>query len=173
MHDPYQLLPVAYRAAAAVAGSRVLAEEAGERAVHLLTLAVLEGSPPDHPVAWLRVVARRSACALLRSDWARTRPVAQEELLTREASYQQPPTPEREFVRERIADGLSPRQRDALGAALSCNTTRAAARCCGMPPRDFRRYLDTISRKAQHALEGHEFEDRFADDANVQFQLGT
>lgn len=173
MHDPYQLLPVAYRAAAAVAGNRVLAEEAGERAVHLLTLAVLEGTPPDHPVAWLRVVARRSACALLRSDWARTRPVAQEELATREATFQSPPTARREFVRERVAAGLTPRQRDALAAALTCNTTRAAARSCGMPPRDFRRYLDTISRKAQRALEGQTFEDRFADDANVQFQLGA
>lgn len=173
MHDPYQLLPVAYRAASAVARSRILAEEAGERAVHLLTLAVLEGSPPDHPEAWLRVVARRSATALLRSEWARTRPVAPEELAAQPACYQPPPAPRTEFVREQIAETLTPRQQDALRAALSCNTTRAAARCCNMPPRDFRRYLVTISRKAQKALEGREFEDRFADDANVQFQLGA
>jgi len=176
MHDPHELLPVAYRAAAAVARSRILAEEAGERAIHLLTLAYLEGSPPDHPEAWLRVVARRSASALLRSEWARTRPLAQEHLAAQQATYQPPPTSRTEFVREQVAVTLTSRQKEALRAALSCNTTRAAARSCGMPPRDFRRYLDTISRKAQKALEGRdgrEFEDRFADDANVQFQLGA
>ncbi len=73
LQDPYSLLPIAYRAACQVVESPVLAAEASERAVHQLTLAVLDGCPPQSPKAWLRVVARRSACALLRSEWARTR----------------------------------------------------------------------------------------------------
>ena len=73
LDDPYSLLPLAYRAAHQVLQSPVLAEEASERAVHQLALAVLEGDPPERPRAWLRVVARRSACALLRSEWARTK----------------------------------------------------------------------------------------------------
>jgi predicted RNA polymerase sigma factor len=73
--DPHSLLPVAYRAALQVVRSPVLAEEASERAIHQLTVAYLEGTPPDSPKAWLRTVARRSACAILRSEWARTRAV--------------------------------------------------------------------------------------------------
>ncbi|MCR9244835.1 MAG: hypothetical protein NXI31_07370 [bacterium] len=172
MHDPYSLLPVAYRAAAAVARSRVLAEEAGERAIHQLTLAVLEGAAPTHPEAWLRVVARRSAFALLRSGWARTRALPPEDLSAWQTPSQAPPSPRREFVREEMAPALTPRQREALHAALSSNTTRAAARRCNMPPRDFRRYLEAISRRARHIVRDREFDDPFADDANVQFQLG-
>ena len=64
----HSLLPIAYRAAAQVARSRLLAEEAGERALHLLTLSLIQGDPPEHPKAWLRSVAKRSACALLKSE---------------------------------------------------------------------------------------------------------
>ncbi len=172
MHDPHHLLPVAYRAASTVARSRILAEEAGERAIHLLTLAVLEGCPPEHPEAWLRTVARRSACALLGSDWARTRSIAHDDLTDWQSAFQPPPSPRHEFVREGIAPLLTGRQREALAAALSANTTRGGARACNMPPRDFRRYLAVISRKAKAALAEAELEDRFADDPNVQFQLG-
>ena len=172
MHNPHELLPVAYRAAAAVANSRVLAEEAGERAIHLLTLAMLEGSPPQHPKAWLRVVARRSASALLRSEWARTRTIAYEEMLKQHAPYQRPPGAGTQYVRERVASQLSPRQRDALQAALTCNSTHAAARSCGMPPRDFRRYLGTICRKARHVVQDQPLQDPFCDDPAVLFRLG-
>lgn len=173
MHDnPHDLLPIAYRAAAAVARSRVLAEEAGERAIHLLTLALLDGSPPDHPKAWLRVVARRSASALLRSEWARTRSIGHDEMQLHQAPYRRPKGAGTQFVRDRVAPYLAPRQRDALEAALTCNTTHAAARSCGMPPRDFRRYLSTICRKARAAFERDPIEDPFGDDAAVQFQLG-
>ncbi len=147
--NPHALLPIAYQAARQVIRCRVLAEEAGERALHELTLAMLQGQPPEHPKAWLRQVARRAACALLRSEWGRTRAMEQ-------AALQNQPAPERraapadlDRVREALEDALSPRQRDALRAARCCNGTRAAARSCGMQPRDFRRSLLAITRKAR------------------------
>ncbi|MBX3464646.1 MAG: hypothetical protein KF830_15865 [Planctomycetes bacterium] len=172
LHDPHALLPIAYRAAARVVRSRLLAEEAGERALHLLTLATLRGTPPDQPEAWLRVVARRSACALLRSEWARTRSLAQEEIQAQPAPFRPPRSPLGDLVRDRLATDLSPRQRDAIDAALHCNGTRAAARQCGMQPRDFRRYLGAITRKARSKLAADLADETFADDAAVQFRLG-
>ena len=151
MHNPHELLPFAYRAAATVTRCHVLAEEAGERALHLLTLALLDGTPPRHPRAWLRVVARRSACALLRSE-GRTRRVSPSELHEYPAHFRRRDGFGVQFVREHLAPRLTVRQREALDAALSCNTTHSAARSCGMPPRDFRRYLDTISRRARAIL---------------------
>ncbi|MBL8728326.1 MAG: hypothetical protein JNM25_07850 [Planctomycetes bacterium] len=171
--DPEALLPVAYRAAARVVRSRLMAEEAGERALHLLTLATLKGCAPHRPEAWLRVVARRSACAILRSEWARTESVGQEVMQARQAPYREPRPLLGDFVREHLHAALSPRQRDAIDAALHCNGTRAAARHCGMQPRDFRRYLGVISRKARSALAAHEADDAFADDPAVQFRIGS
>lgn len=151
MQDPHSLLPTAYRAAAQVVKSPIMAEEASERAIHQLTLAILEGSPPQSPKAWLRVVARRSACALLRSEWARTKAMDLTDVAMPPRDY-----PECEdhtlWVREHLQVALTPRQRDALDAAMSCNTTRAAARTCGMEPRDFRRSLGSISRRAKALL---------------------
>jgi DNA-directed RNA polymerase specialized sigma24 family protein len=173
LSDPHALLPVAYRAAARVLRSRLMAEEAGERALHLLTLATLAGRPPQQPEAWLRVVARRSACALLRSEWARTQSLGQEELQAHQAPYRAPRQHLGDYVREHLEAALSPRQRDAMDAALHCNGTRAAARRCGMQPRDFRRYLGAISRKARSALPARDDDDAFADDPTVQFRLGS
>lgn len=167
------LRAVAYRAAARVVRSRLMAEEASERALHLLTLATLKGCPPRQPEAWLRVVARRSACAILRSEWARTESVGQEVIQARQAPYREPRRCLGDFVREHLGAALSPRQRDAIDAALHCNGTRAAARSCGMQPRDFRRQLGAISRKARTALAAHAAHDAFADDAAVQFRLGS
>lgn len=172
MPDPHSLLPVAYRAAAAVIRSRLLAEEAGERAVHLLTLATLQGCAPHHPEAWLRVVARRSACAILRSEWARIHAVDHEEILTQQAPYREPRPLAADMVREQMRTCLSPRQRAAFEAALSCNSTRAAARRCGMQPRDFRRSLGAISRKARRTMASGLATDSYADDVGVQFRLG-
>jgi DNA-directed RNA polymerase specialized sigma24 family protein len=154
LQNPHSFLPIAFRAASRIISSPVLAEEASERAVHQLTLAMLQGCTPDRPEAWLRVVARRSACALLRSEWARTRGVDFAEL-----ANAQTPAPfaghrrrRASWVRENLLTTLTPRQRDALDAAITCNTTRAAARTCGMQPRDFRRSLGSISRKAKLLL---------------------
>lgn len=152
MQNPHELLPYAYRAASSVTRSPILAEEAGERALHLLTLSLLDGSPPQHPRAWLRVVARRKASALLRSDWARTLAVAPNELPDRPAMREIPRSFGSQFVREQVAPVLTARQREALSAALTCRTTRSAARSCGMPPRDFRRSLGAICRKAREVL---------------------
>jgi DNA-directed RNA polymerase specialized sigma24 family protein len=171
MHDPYHLLPIAYRAASRVVRSPVLAEEAGERALHLLTLAMLEGFMPTHPEAWLRVVARRSACALLRSEWGRIRGIEPDQVQARPAPFQAPRNTGVDMVREHVQARLTPRQREALQAALTCNTTRAAARSCGMQPRDFRRYLGAISRKARRTLGDTPALDPHADDAAVQFGL--
>lgn len=152
MHDPAKLLPVAYRAAAAVAQNRLLAEEAGERALHKLNLAVIEGSPPTYPEAWLRVVARRAAWALLRTEWARLQ-IGLEEDLAPANPDEGRASPGLEHVRDRVATSLTRRQREALDAAMTCNTTSDAARTCGMHPRDFRRYLGTIGRKARRVLD--------------------
>jgi DNA-directed RNA polymerase specialized sigma24 family protein len=169
--DPYSFLPVAYRAASQVLRCRLLAEEAGERAVHLFTLAVLQGSAPEFPKAWLRSVARRTALALLRSDWAKQRPMAQEDLARCQAPYRVPRAAGIDFVRENLPPALSPRQRQAFAAAVTCNSTRAAARSCGMQPRDFRRSLGSISRKGRALLADRAPVDPFADNPAVQFQL--
>lgn len=171
--DPHSLLPVAYRAAARVVRSRLMAEEAGERALHLLTLATLNGCPPHQPEAWLRVVARRSACAILRSEWARTESVGHDAIQARQAPYREPRRFLGDFVCETLHAALSPRQRQAMDAALHCNGTRAAARHCGMQPRDFRRQLGAISRKARAALADRAHDDAFADDPAVQFRIGS
>jgi len=151
--DPHSLLPVAYRAALQVVRSPVLAEEASERAIHELTVAFLEGTPPDSPKAWLRTVARRSACAILRSEWARTRAMDLEGLESAPRTPSRRPAAQSGWVRENLAAALTPRQREAFEAAITCNTTRAAARRCGMEPRDFRRSLTSISRRARQLLE--------------------
>lgn len=172
MPDPKSLLPVAYRAASRVVRSRLLAEEAGERAFHLLTVATLRGCAPAHPERWLRVVARRSACALLRSEWGRTQTLDLDDLFETPAPFRRPHAFGTDAVREHMQDALSPRQWDALDAAARCNTTRGAARRCGMDPRDFRRSMNAISRKARRSLSKRVLRDRFADDAAVLFQLG-
>ncbi|MFT4515045.1 MAG: DNA-directed RNA polymerase specialized sigma24 family protein [Planctomycetota bacterium] len=152
LSDPYSLLPTAYRAAVAVVKSPIMAEEASERAIYQLTLAILEGSPPRSPKAWLRVVARRSACALLRSEWARTRSMDLSDVAAKQPAYVAPKS-QSSWVRESLQTALTPRQREALEAAMTCNTTRAAARTCGMEPRDFRRSLGSISRRAKALLD--------------------
>lgn len=152
LQDPHSLLSVAYRAASQVVQSPVLAEEASERAIHQLTLAVLEGAAPECPKAWLRTVARRSACAILRSEWARTQAMDLDDVAGGPRRYSAPPD-QSSWVRENLEPALTPRQREAFRAALSCNTTRAAARTCGMQPRDFRRSLTSISRRARQLLQ--------------------
>lgn len=171
LDNPHALLPIAFQAAARVVRSRLLAEEASERALHLLTLAVLQGAPPAHPKAWLRSVARRSACALLRSDWARTKTIASQEIETHQAPYRRTANTGCDFVRDRLPHHLSGRQADALTAAVSCNTTAAAAKRCGMQPRDFRRSMSRITRKARRLVAEQDWGDALADDAGAQFQL--
>jgi DNA-directed RNA polymerase specialized sigma24 family protein len=171
LDNPHALLPIAYQAAARVVRSRLLAEEASERALHQLTLAVLQGETPAHPKAWLRSVARRSACALLRSGWARTKAVSNQEIEAHQAPYQRTANHGCEFVRDSLPELLSVRQMAALSAAVSCNTTAAAAARCGMQPRDFRRSLARISRKARQLLADQDFGDLFAaDDAGTPFE---
>lgn len=165
-----QLLPIAYRSAARVLRRRLLVEEAGERAVHLLLLATLQGTGPEHPKAWVRRVAYRSACALLRSDWSRTRSADLDEIDANQAPYREP-RPGVDFVREHLGEHLDPHLKPVLQAAVTCNGTRAAARSCGLAPRDFRRRLDTISRRARAMLAHESPVDPFADDAMVQFAL--
>ena len=146
---PQQFLQAAYHAAAQVVRCRVLAEEASERALHLLTLAQLQGRPPQHPYAWVRRVAQRAACGLLRSDWGRTRRVDDAVLQAHATAVRTPPRHTLEQLHAALEPALTPRQRQAFAAIRTCNGTRAAARSCGMDPRDFRRSLQAISRKAR------------------------
>lgn len=152
LSDPHSLLPTAYRAAVEVVKSPIMAEEASERAIYQLTLAMIEGTPPDSPKAWLKVVARRSACALLRSEWARTKSMDLSDVAEEQPSYAAPAS-QSSWIRECLQTALTPRQREALDAAMTCNTIRAAARTCGMEPRDFRRSLGSISRRAKALLD--------------------
>jgi hypothetical protein len=62
------------------------------------------------------------------------------------------PASQTSWIRESLQTALTPRQREALDAAMTCNTIRAAARTCGMAPRDFRRSLGSISRRAKALL---------------------
>jgi DNA-directed RNA polymerase specialized sigma24 family protein len=146
-HDPLAVLRLACRAARGVANNRLVAEEAGELAMHRFQLAVIAGRIPERPEAWIRTVARRIACQILRGGWSRTLPLLSEEEVA------DPGPRRRRFTGERLRcalrSTLTPRQREALDAALSCRTTREAARTCGMEPRDFRRYLAVISRRAR------------------------
>ncbi|MCA3007950.1 MAG: hypothetical protein INH34_06255 [Phycisphaerales bacterium] len=146
---PQNFLPVAFHAATQVVRCRVLAEEASERALHLLTLAHLHGHPPLHPYAWVRRVARRAACGLLRSEWGRTRRVDDAVLQAHASAVRTPPDYSLEQLHAELEPALTPRQRQAFAAIRTCNGTRAAARSCGMDPRDFRRSLQAISRKAR------------------------
>src|SRR5262245_50591302 len=117
--DPTRLLHVAYRAAARVVRNRVLAEEAGERAVHRYLLAVIAGHTPDKPEAWVRTVARRSACAILRNGWARVQPIAEDALFVAEPGVESGPRLA-DRVRALVGSELTPRQRDALAARRAC-----------------------------------------------------
>jgi DNA-binding CsgD family transcriptional regulator len=136
MLDLHKLLPVAYRAAAQVLHSPVLAQEAGERALH-----------------------------------KRTQSLGQEELQQRPAPFRVPRGNGADQVRERLEPRLTPRQRDVVQAVLSCNSTSAAAQSCGMRPRDLRRHLRAITRKARQAFAADPLDDGFADDPVVQFRL--
>lgn len=159
LNDPYHLLPVALHAASAVLRNPLLAEEAGERALHQLTLQILQGVAPRHPRAWLRKVARRSAVALLNSEWARQSTRHPEEFAGLQAPYARRASHGADVVRERLQDELSPRQHEALDAAIRCSGTREAARACRMAPRDFRRQLGAITRKARQLLQDGAIED--------------
>lgn len=156
MHDPNLLLPAARRAAATIVKSGVLADEAAERAVHKLHLITLAGTPPRNPLAWVRVVARRSAIALLRKGWGCTAP-SDVDLVARDAPPWDKDRGEQrtryvDFVREQVAPSLSRRQRDALDATLTTHSLKAAAASCGMQPRDYRRSLRAITHKARRCL---------------------
>lgn len=149
-YDPPELLRIAYRAASQVTDSPLVAEEAGERAVHRCTLAWLAGHPPRRPEAWVRVVARRTATQMAQTGWNQVEPFADPNGPPEPRGPNTAgPHPRPVWRADDLAERLPPRQRQALSAALTCNTTRDAARACGMQPRDFRRQLATITRKAR------------------------
>ena len=148
--DLNKLLRVAFRSAGKVATSPLVIEEAAERAMHQFHLAVIAGARLAHPEAWVCTVSRRMAAALLRTGWSRMQAIDEEEDLPAPIPKRPAWNPER--LRDAIRAALTPRQRDALDAALSCRTTRDAARTCNMAPRDFRRYLKAITAKARERI---------------------
>ena len=141
-HDPERLLDLASRITRRILPSQMLAEEAAEQALHSYHLAVIAGEAPDQPEAWIRTVARRAACGLLRSQWTWTRRLADETSL---------PAEERHRTRQHTPEDL----RELLGDALTNPTMRGAARGCQMQPRDFRRYMEAITRRARKQLTHH------------------
>ncbi len=119
--------------------------------MHRFQLALLAGQAPDKPEAWVRTVARRSACALLRNGWARMQPIGDDALVVADRDAD----PTRRYVdslRNVCSHALTRRQHQVLEAALTCRTTRDAARTAAMEPRDFRRYLVAITRRARREL---------------------
>jgi|SRR5712671_6373581 len=149
MHDPTsRLKEIAYYTATRVLHNPMLAEEAGEEALHRFTLAVLAGRTPACPDAWIRVVARRCATGLARGP-ARMLPLEHDPARAEEVRDGSSPREVFDHLQARIQTLLTQRQRAALTAALTCKTTRSAARSIGMTPRDFRRYLAIIGRKAR------------------------
>ena len=153
-HDPERLLDLASRITRRILPSQMLAEEAAEQALHSYHLAVIADEVPDQPEAWIRTVARRAACGLLRSQWTWTRRLADETSLPAEERHRtRQHTPE--DLRELLGDALTNRQEEALEAALTNPTMRGAARGCQMQPRDFRRYMEAITRRARKQLTHH------------------
>ncbi|MFM1874083.1 MAG: hypothetical protein RL398_3505 [Planctomycetota bacterium] len=152
------MLPAARRAASRVCKSPLLADEAAERALHQLVLVTLAGRPPQNPTAWLCVVAKRTAIALARRGWGTNTP-EDFEPEGREAPPWDPDRSRRrhqeaDMVREAVAARLSSRQLQGLDAALSHRSLRAAAASCDMRPRDLRRVLGVVTRKAQECIFG-------------------
>ncbi|MEI6129613.1 MAG: hypothetical protein WCR59_06060 [Planctomycetota bacterium] len=150
--NPADLLPLAYRTANRIIRNSVLAEEAAERAIHRLTLEILAGKEPRLPAAWIRTATKRSACEVLRNEWSRHRMLDESENLASEVRDSNRESL-REELRRAMASRLTRRQLQVLEAALAFRNTRDAAEACCMAPRDFRRYLDTISRHARNQLE--------------------
>ena len=153
-HDPEYLLDLASRVTQRILPSKVLAEEAAEQALHSYHLAVLADEAPDQPEAWIRTVARRAACGLLRSQWTWTHRLADETSVPaeeRQRTRQHTP----DDLRELLSDSLTDRQEEALEAALTNPTMRGAARGCQMQPRDFRCYLEAITKRARKQLTLH------------------
>jgi hypothetical protein len=103
--------------------------------------------------------------ALLKSGWARVRSRRPEDLASVQAPYERSPHSGAEQVRDRLWAELSPRQHEALTAAIQCKGTREAARTCGMAPRDFRRQLDAITRKARRHVHAGTLDAPLWDDA--------
>jgi len=168
--SPGHLLRLAYRTASRIVHNQLLAEEAGEQALHRLTLLLLAGEPLEKPEAWLRTAARNSACAMLRRGWARTRaldddgldaPLARTDAAAIAPAGTPAVMPDRDQLRALLGGVLTPRQRQALDAALSCRTMIAAARDCHMTPRDFRRNLQAISRRARRHLDLKDLQHRY------------
>ncbi len=149
--DPEPLRRVAYHTAGKFLAQPVLAEEAGDQAMHLLVLQCLAGLAPRCPEAWIRVVAKRVAIGVRRSGWTRTLPLEEDQVAcdvrceSRHARH--------ERLWDVVADGLTPRMRDALWAARTHRLASQAAAACGMEPRDFRRSLRSISRRARRLLD--------------------
>ncbi|MEY3160936.1 MAG: hypothetical protein RIT25_927 [Planctomycetota bacterium] len=149
--DPEPLRRLAYHTAGKFLAPPVLAEEAGDQAIHLLVLQCLEGFAPRCPEAWIRVVAKRVAIGVRRSGWTRTLPL--EEHLLATDPFAEAAHTRRDLLWDEVADGLTPRMREALWAARTHRLTCQAAAACGMRPRDFRRSLRSICKRARRVLE--------------------
>lgn len=152
--DPESLRRIAYHTAGRFLAAPVLAEEAGDQAIHLLVLQCLGGFAPRCPEAWVRVVAKRVAIGVRRSGWTRTLPL-EEQQLAAEAGADSAHA-HHDLLWDEVADGLTPRLREALLAARTHRRTRHAAAACGMRPRDFRRSLRSICKRARRVLAGQQ-----------------
>lgn len=149
--DPEPLRRLAYHTAGKFLAPPVLAEEAGDQAIHLLVLQCLEGFAPRCPEAWIRVVAKRVAIGVRRSGWTRNLPLEEHQLACDPLG--EAPHARHDLLWDEVADGLTPRMREALWAARTHRLTRQAAAACGMRPRDFRRSLRSICKRARRLLE--------------------
>lgn len=155
--DPESLRRLAYHTAGKFLNPPVLAEEAGEQALHLLVLQCLGGMAPQSPEAWIRVVTKRVAIAVRRSGWTRVLPLDEGELAAE--PHAESAHARRDRMWDEVADRLTPRMREALWAARTHRQTCHAAAACGMHPRDFRRSLQSISKRVRRVLDPRQAQD--------------
>lgn len=148
--DPDLLLRLARAVASRVIKNPILAEEAGERAVHKLLLLSLSGRLPHTPEAWVRVVARRFAQSLRRRR--RPKQVAIDLDLLPQPDLDADRPHGIDSLVQQLQGLLTARQAEAVQAAISSRSMRDAARSCRMSPRDLRRSLGLVGEKCRAQL---------------------
>jgi DNA-directed RNA polymerase specialized sigma24 family protein len=143
----------------------LVAEEVAEQALFELVQLHLHGRPPVTPTAWLRGVVRNLAARWLASADARCVPLT---LGSEDADEPQGAAPETmrcsiashaedwhrqiRALQPRLERSLTARQLRVLVAVRAGHGLRAAARACGMTPRDFRGAMRRIAAKAKALL---------------------
>lgn len=148
--DPDLLLRLARAVATRVVKNPILAEEAGERAVHKFLVLSLSGREPRAPEAWVRVAARRFAQSLRRRRRLKYVALDLDQLL--QPDLDSGPHHAVDLLVQQVQPLLTVRQTEAVKAAMSSRSMRDAARSCRMSPRDLRRSLGLVGEKCRASI---------------------